>query len=323
MEAAARRGVPRSALAEAVGLDPITLRLQDGRLPVSVVTTLYEDAARLTGDEAFGLHFLEGTDWYLRDALGYAGLAKNSLRDAFERLGPALRELQRVEVDMQVVGPRAHLTHRRIDGAAYSRHYTEAWVVGIVQFIALAIGQNFHPQLVTFRHSEPPDTSEHERILQSKVLFDQPANQVIFDASTLELPIAYSDARLSSVLDTHLEDLRSRSITKKRWADAVRHALRDGLAAQETTLRAVASRIGITPRTLQRHLESEAEAFSELLDEVRYVRALTLLSQSEMGTKEMAIELGYSDEAAFRRAFQRWTGCTVSEYRKRLSDGAG
>jgi transcriptional regulator GlxA family with amidase domain len=53
-----------------------------------------------------------------------------------------------------------------------------------------------------------------------------------------------------------------------------------------------------------------------LLDEVRFDRARHLLTQTELPIYLIAEQLGYSETASFRHAFQRWSGQTPSLYRR-------
>jgi hypothetical protein len=62
IRAAAGRGVPAAALYRAVGMDPEVLNDPDSRIPFAQIVALYEQAARLTGDDAFGLHVGEHAD---------------------------------------------------------------------------------------------------------------------------------------------------------------------------------------------------------------------------------------------------------------------
>ena len=57
--------------------------------------------------------------------------------------------------------------------------------------------------------------------------------------------------------------------------------------------------------------------FSELLDEVRRELALHLVTESRSSVQEIAAAVGYADPAVVSRAFQRWTGTTVTAQRRR------
>jgi AraC-like DNA-binding protein len=69
-------------------------------------------------------------------------------------------------------------------------------------------------------------------------------------------------------------------------------------------------------RTLARQLAEEGTSFEALLDEVRLGVALQGLTGSELNVQDVAFLLGYSETAAFSRAFRRWTGQSPAEYRK-------
>jgi len=64
----------------------------------------------------------------------------------------------------------------------------------------------------------------------------------------------------------------------------------------------------MSARTLQRRLESEGASFSEIVDGVRERLARQWLGEEGRSLVEIAFALGFSDLAAFSRAFKRWTG---------------
>ena len=83
-----------------------------------------------------------------------------------------------------------------------------------------------------------------------------------------------------------------------------------------TSLEQVAGRLHRSARTLRRHLQELNTSFQQLLDEVRFDQARHLLMQTELPIYLIAEQLGYSETASFRHAFQRWSGQTPSLYRR-------
>lgn len=77
----------------------------------------------------------------------------------------------------------------------------------------------------------------------------------------------------------------------------------------------VCRRLALSARTLQRRLSEESTGFAELLDDVRRERALALLEAPDLTVSQISFLLGYSEPAAFFRAFRRWTGATPQEVR--------
>jgi AraC-like DNA-binding protein len=101
-------------------------------------------------------------------------------------------------------------------------------------------------------------------------------------------------------------------------AHRVRRILADALADGEgqATLAAVADKLHMSERSLQRRLADEGLKFDALLDELRRELAVRYLQDRKVAIAEVAYLLGYSEPSAFHRAFKRWTGKTPSELRQ-------
>ncbi|MNT89834.1 HTH-type transcriptional regulator VirS [compost metagenome] len=79
----------------------------------------------------------------------------------------------------------------------------------------------------------------------------------------------------------------------------------------------------LSTRKLQRQLELEGYTFQDLLTESRQAMACHYLQDSTIKISQLADLLGYADQSAFSRAFQRWHGLSPREWRKRLVDKPG
>jgi AraC-like DNA-binding protein len=78
----------------------------------------------------------------------------------------------------------------------------------------------------------------------------------------------------------------------------------------DANMDAVATRIGLSRRTLQRRLGDEDTTFEKVLDALRHQLAQHYLDGKKVSVNETAYLVGFSDPAAFSRAFKRWTGTT-------------
>ena len=76
----------------------------------------------------------------------------------------------------------------------------------------------------------------------------------------------------------------------------------------EAGIEGVAARLGISRQTLFRRLREEGTSFERLLDELRHKLAVHYLTGRKVSVTETAYLVGFSDPAAFSRAFKRWTG---------------
>ena len=80
------------------------------------------------------------------------------------------------------------------------------------------------------------------------------------------------------------------------------------LETGEATIDHVAGDLGMSRQTLYRRLKEEGVTFEGLLDRLRHRLALQYLREDRLSVKAASYRLGFSDPAAFSRAFKRWTG---------------
>ena len=88
------------------------------------------------------------------------------------------------------------------------------------------------------------------------------------------------------------------------------------LASGEVGIERVARDLGYSRQTLYRRLKAEGITYEQLLDGLRRRLAMRLMLEGG-SVKDAAYRLGFSDPAAFSRAFKRWTGTSPSDMRTR------
>jgi AraC-like DNA-binding protein len=71
---------------------------------------------------------------------------------------------------------------------------------------------------------------------------------------------------------------------------------------------AIAAKLGVSRQTLFRKLRAEGVTFAGVLDELRHRMAADYLGARKVSVNETAYLVGFSEPAAFSRAFKRWTG---------------
>lgn len=82
------------------------------------------------------------------------------------------------------------------------------------------------------------------------------------------------------------------------------------LESGQVSIDRIALDLGLSRQTLYRRLKEEGVTFEALLDKLRKRLALRYLKQDRLSVKATSYRLGFSDPAAFSRAFKRWTGAS-------------
>jgi AraC-like DNA-binding protein len=85
---------------------------------------------------------------------------------------------------------------------------------------------------------------------------------------------------------------------------------------------AVAQRLAMSKRSLQRYLGDESVSFQDVLSQVRQGLAQHYLINSTISPGEMSWLLGFQESNSFIRAFRSWTGTTPGAYRVGYERGA-
>lgn len=86
------------------------------------------------------------------------------------------------------------------------------------------------------------------------------------------------------------------------------------LPGNQATLKEIAKMVNISERTLQRKLKEEGTSFKAILTQVQIQLAKTYLKQ-DLPTDEIAYLVGYTETSSFLRAFKKWTGQTVNQFK--------
>ncbi|HJU40993.1 MAG TPA: AraC family transcriptional regulator ligand-binding domain-containing protein [Tahibacter sp.] len=99
-------------------------------------------------------------------------------------------------------------------------------------------------------------------------------------------------------------------------AQRVRSALLELLPGGESGIDAVAGRLSMSRRTLQRRLGQEGGNYRALVNGVREDLARHYLTKTALSAGEIGYLLGFEDANSFFRAFNDWTGTTPDAVRR-------
>lgn len=119
---------------------------------------------------------------------------------------------------------------------------------------------------------------------------------------------------LYAVLRNYLDALKNERLSNA--AEKVEHFIRNTLPKGRCSIEHCAAGMRIPVRTLQRRLTEERQSFSTLLNKQRLELAKQQLRHGKDALAQIALELGYSDQTSFCRAFRRWTGLSPRSYRQ-------
>ena len=181
------------------------------------------------------------------------------------------------------------------------------------------MGQLFYPAELHFTFGRPRGAKKGVGVFGCPVLYGQPENKLIFDTEWLNgtptLGNEVTNSQVTELCDRLLSELK----LSTGLAGRVREIFLASLG-RPMSFDLVAERLRISSRTLRRRLEQEGTSFRELIDELRAHAAIKYVRDTDLTIEDIAFALGFSDAAAFRHAFRRWTKGAPHEYRRARID---
>jgi AraC-like DNA-binding protein len=290
----------------------------DARIPVRAALLWLEEVVAGTGDHALGLHAAQHFERGGYDLVEYAARSCGTWGEALEivlRYVHLLNEAAdyglyvsqgtaRLELRSKIPLPRAAADFTVCGLALAALRWTGA--------------ETLEGYELWFRHPAPQDQAAYNaRFGLARLCFDAPVDALLFDASCLVAPLRTADPNLNALLRRHAEQSLGMVAERRSMAAQVRSLLTELLPAGISQGERVARRLGLSRRTLSRQLESEGTSYESVLEEVRYGLARQYLTRGDLNVQDVAFLLGYSETAAFSRAFKRWSGIGPTSFRNR------
>lgn len=312
VDLAALRGVDRRVLLERSRLDPRALEDQDQRIPLAQMVTLVRTAKELCGDPALALHLGETIDCA---DYSIASLLSHACETVAEALAQRNR-YGRLMADVECDGPERYLLEHAagsvwlIDTRKRPNETPELTEAFFARVASVSHQQRATPylQAAHFTHPEPPYRVEYERIFRVPLVFGSNRNALLMDAAWLEQRIALAPRYVFGILSAHAEALLESLEGSKTVRGRVEGLLLPILHTGDVSIDRIAGKMGLSRQTLFRRLKAEGVTFERVLDGLRHELALSYLRAGKVSVGETAYLVGFSEPAAFSRAFKRWTG---------------
>jgi AraC-like DNA-binding protein len=316
-----RKGFDAEPLLSEAELSRSRLTDDPGGVSVGSQHRFLELAASETNDPLLGLHVAAEMD--LRDIglLYYLIASAGTVTEALEYLQRYAATMnEEVRLDISQEKEETLLTFRRVRALNVPvRQHSELIALAFNRVLCTLTNRDFAPSRMTFSHGRNSELREVHRILRCAVEFGQVADSWVLPQRIMDLPIISGDGHLLQILEAHADDLLSERSSASGLRGLVENHLLSVLSSGKVDAAAVAKHLGMSARSLSRHLAQEGTSFGDVLDELRHRLAVRYLEDKQIALQQIAWLLGYSEAGAFNHAFKRWTGTSPSLARTLLA----
>lgn len=313
-------GADPSAILAGTGLDLSAPPAADDHVDAAVYFEVWRRAMRLVDDERFPLR--AATTFQLEDheVFGFLAMSCETLGQAYDRT-VKYRALYCVgakwelEVDDEVSRMVWHPWPGDPDDPGYRA--AMSFAVADMEKAIRRLGRTSpRPLAVKLAHPAPTSPASFGEHFGVPPVFGSSGYELVYGRGLRELPVATFNSRLRDYFDDACRRLIGRYAEASTVGESVRRQLIAAMDGGDSSIEAVAKRMGMSPRSLQRRLSEEGVRYQDLLSDVRTELAKRYLARRSVSASEVADLLGFTEPPAFFKAFKRWTGMTPGEFQE-------
>ncbi|WP_454967994.1 helix-turn-helix domain-containing protein [Gemella sanguinis] len=140
-------------------------------------------------------------------------------------------------------------------------------------------------------------------------------NRIVFSIDDVRKSFLTNNNLMYSYIEPELNKQLTQVESEKSFSSFVQKELLSAIPSGFFKVEDLAETLGVSARTLQRNLSAENTTFKE---QVQMIQKSMTFSYLKLGisTDEIAYLVGYTETNAFLRAFKKWTGMSLTQYKK-------
>ncbi len=308
------------ALLNGSGIRASELYAPETHITLTQKLVVFTNALALSNDPGLGLKIGQQAKISDFGVLGYAVLSSNTLLDAlvlgfkYLRLaGPVLKKKMLVEDSLGYF--RAE---QLIDLQSLLPFCCEYWFAVIQNFCEEVLQHPFPSKVIRFPYPEPEYSELYKQVFHCEIEFDSDCLEWQFDAKSVYEPLPAANPGTLQLCLKSCDELLAKVSGSPSLKDKIAQIFVERPGSYPS-IEALSAELGMSSRTLSRHLKSEGSSYQQILDQVRFHLARHYLASTQISIEEISERVGFSDSANFRHAFRKWSGCSPRQYRQTTS----
>lgn len=317
IDAAAARGIAQDELLDWASLDQGLLETPRARVSLKQFSRLYTGIAAALEDEELGLHHTPSRPG-TAEVLCRIGVTASNFADCAAIIARGCNAMTGdFKVDCVSDNNEIQIRFRERQKEAEKRLLAyEIILLTTYAIMSWLFGQRLPLMCADFPCKSPRHMIELRTLLAGAKRFNQPYAALRFPNHIQDLQIIRNAAEIPRFIRRAPASMIEALLVRESIALETQRVLQLALPVL-LSLTEVAERLAVSPRTLHRRLEEADLSFQQIKDNLRRDIALHLLTRGSTPLKQIATDLGFSDQSTFQRAFVQWTGLPPGEYRRR------
>ena len=312
----------KSALANC-GLEVSDVFESTKRIPVSAAVRLLQVCRVASGDEFLGLLARPIPKGYFRHSV-LSCLHQRTLGHALKRyIDFGNTFFNSLSFDLLIKDGLAKFIIRRLPSGSVKNNVAIDTALAVMHRQAGWIcDQHIIINRVRLDYPAPEYAAEYRYLFYGAgVDFAQDEISLGFEQKYLDLPIVQTEAGAERFVRRAPLDIYLRQDVYGETSRMIREKIKLSITNEPTmtALQEIADQLKISSQTLRRRLAAEGTSFNQLKSQVRRDIAMNALGDTSLSIELVAELTGYSEPAAFIKAFKIWTDMTPARFRKLIA----
>jgi AraC-like DNA-binding protein len=320
------KGISLDKLLSESGMSYEQVKNPQAWVPFICIERLIHYSLNYIKDPLIGLHGAPHINMAALGVLGYVLQTSSTLQGLIETSSRFEQLLSNVGTTQLHHEPGAALWRWdcNIPDPVLARHAAEC-VLGCWAGQLRLLIQQRTPTLraVRFCHAAPADKNllrEYEEFFRCPVAFDQPNSELVLVPSALSQTLMLANPDLHQTLEQHAHVL----LNTHKVSSSITHQVRDLLRTQllqgaSPDREQVAALLGMSGRSLYRHLQEAGSSYREVFDALRLEMAQAALRDGQHSVSAIAQQLGFQESQSFIRWFRQMANITPGEFRQKYT----
>jgi AraC-like DNA-binding protein len=305
-------------IARDIGFDPKITNDPEGTGPSEVYLEIHEYLARVTGNDAIGVIFGSQIPIGSAKVFDYVALTAPTIAQSLENWRRFERILSNfAQISLSDEGGKRYLSWQiselfgpHVQVMAKAMSFSVCRIRHMLGGIQVDLN-------CEFTQGKPHQIETYYRILGRNIRFGCEQDRIGIPLEVMNVVPPAAEEHLYSLIEQTALSRLARNQFEDNDLDYVSRAISDALKEGDPSLDAVARKMAMSKRSLQRKMEENGLTFRQAVDRVRKALAEQYLMEGKLQLSEIAYLLGYSELSTFSRAAKTWFGVSPKAYRRR------
>ncbi|WP_448678251.1 AraC family transcriptional regulator [Delftia acidovorans] len=313
-------GLAPYQMLEAAGIRRAWLHKRDIKFSTDAFRKLISASVEASGWSDFGLRLAATRSISVLGPLALLIREQPSARDALETIAQHLSlhaEALHLRIEDQHAQTMLMIDFNSSSGRETCAAAVDLTIGALYRMIAQLLPQVQQPLSVHFVHAAPSATHPYREFFGMPPVFHSSFDGLVYPSSVLD-----RRRPADPVMESYARELVTQLYTNRNqhnFADQVTNLIYGLLPMGTCSLQHIAEMLGLSVRTVRRHLNSEGTAYEVLLNQIRRSLATRYVGAKDRSFSEISLMLGFSGGSRFSHWFRQEFGCSATAWRQQIS----